>query len=91
MNKKCLMLINKFEDDPVLIHPTRFDQERFPKLQWEKMSRSIFLRTLRQSGVRSPGVIDKGKFVTGPHRRAQTKNAGVYSRGSTAGITNEPE
>jgi hypothetical protein len=33
MNRKRYVLLDEFEKDPVLIHPTRFDK-RYQKLQW---------------------------------------------------------
>ncbi len=37
-NQKRTQLVNQFTDDPVLVHPLRFDSERFPALNWESES-----------------------------------------------------
>lgn len=34
MNEKRLRLVNEFENDPVLIHPVRFDKPQYKHLRW---------------------------------------------------------
>lgn len=43
MNKKRLILVNEFQNDPVLRHPVRFDDKRFPELLWGKKPGAVFL------------------------------------------------
>lgn len=58
MNQKRLLLLIEFEDHPVLIHPTRFDLERFPALQWGKMPGRAFFEKVKTKWSQIVGAIN---------------------------------